>query len=122
MPFANVAATALPHCTQPTEVSPPPAPMMQDHSTHHVDHQPMQATQDMANGHCSQQPNECTDDGQPGCDHCTYCQSCTFAMAMPLVGQSLLGKATVREKFRVADAVPLPFREQLFHPPRYAFA
>lgn len=117
LPFTNVAAAAMVHCAQPATATEAVMAMPADGADMHAHHHQMQ--DEGKAGDTSQMPSA---DGGGGCDHCSYCQSCVSMFFAPQNHDVVQSKPVSAAQIWVAEVLPQSVLEQLYRPPRFAFA
>lgn len=116
LPLSNLATAAMVHCAQTTK-APDAAVTMTDHASHAHHHEQMQE-QATADHH----QHDGSAGGHPSCDHCSYCQSCSSAFVPPTGGDMPRLKISTQTRHGVPDMASQSVLEQLYRPPRFAFA
>lgn len=117
LPFTNVAAAAMVHCGESTMTPGTIASAQPDDGGMHVHHHAAQK-QDATDHHQHHSHGK----ADSGCNHCSYCQSCTSAFFPPVDSAVPSFEAADIRYSLVTDPVPVPFLEQPFRPPLFAFA
>lgn len=121
LPFTNVAAAAMVHCAQPTGDAREAVVIQADTAGMHAHHHAMHAQQDKADHH-HHHASDKSGKSADGCSQCSYCQSCASAFFPS--GDSRMPAPAVSDiqHGMIAGPAPTPHLDQLFRPPRLAFA
>lgn len=118
LPFANVAAAAMVHCA-PSAGAAQEAVLADAHDAGMHAHQ--HAQQDGADQHHHHAAGKPVKNGD-GCSQCSYCQSCASAFFPAAAHRTPTSSASdIRHSLQAAPP-PTSLAEQLYRPPRPAFA
>lgn len=117
LPFANVAAAAMVHC-EPSAGAAQEAVLAHAHDAGMHAHHPAQQDGAEHHHHAAGKPVKNGD----GCSQCSYCQSCAAAFFPAAANRMPTPSASdIRHNLHAAPP-PTPLAEQLYRPPRLAFA